>query len=61
MAITKPLLSTVLISFWPGSYGSLARFPSISRITKVNENTVIGATGDYADFQFVKDVLELIT
>ena len=41
-----------------GSYGSLARFRSVSRLMKVNDSTVIGATGDYADFQNVKDDIE---
>ena len=43
-----------------GSFGSMARFPGISRMTQVNNNTVVAASGDYADFQFVKDNLELI-
>jgi len=41
-----------------GSYGSLARFRGISRVMKVNERTVIGAGGDYADFQFLQDIIE---
>ncbi|XP_025048275.1 LOW QUALITY PROTEIN: proteasome subunit beta type-4 [Alligator sinensis] len=41
-----------------GSYGSLARFRNISRIMKVNDNTVLGASGDYADFQYLKQVID---
>ncbi|XP_031572315.1 proteasome subunit beta type-4-like [Actinia tenebrosa] len=41
-----------------GSYGSLARYRSISRIMKVNGNTLLGASGDYADFQYIKAILE---
>lgn len=41
-----------------GSYGSLARFRNISRIMKVNDCTVLGASGDYADFQYLKQVIE---
>ncbi|XP_053134215.1 proteasome subunit beta type-4 [Hemicordylus capensis] len=41
-----------------GSYGSLARFRNISRIMKVNDSTVLGASGDYADFQYLKQVVE---
>jgi len=41
-----------------GSYGSLARFRGISRVMKVNERTVMAAGGDYADFQFLQDVVE---
>uniref|UniRef100_A0A8D0GCM9 Proteasome subunit beta n=1 Tax=Sphenodon punctatus TaxID=8508 RepID=A0A8D0GCM9_SPHPU len=41
-----------------GSYGSLARFRNISRIMKVNEDTILGASGDYADFQYLKQVID---
>eukprot|EP00794_Sanderia_malayensis_P006519 gene6519-7263_t len=41
-----------------GSYGSLARFPGISRIAKINDNTIIGASGDYADFQHLTKILD---
>uniref|UniRef100_A0A1B8Y1X3 Proteasome subunit beta type-4 n=1 Tax=Xenopus tropicalis TaxID=8364 RepID=A0A1B8Y1X3_XENTR len=40
-----------------GSYGSLARFRNISRIMKVNESTILGASGDYADYQYLKQVI----
>jgi len=41
-----------------GSYGSLARYRSLSRILKVNDTTVMGTSGDYADFQYMKSVIE---
>ncbi|ESP00519.1 hypothetical protein LOTGIDRAFT_230810 [Lottia gigantea] len=41
-----------------GSYGSLARFRNISRLNRVNDSTVIGCGGDYADYQFLKSVIE---
>ncbi|XP_065884147.1 proteasome subunit beta type-4-like [Dysidea avara] len=41
-----------------GSYGTMARFRSISRLSKVNETTLVGASGDVADCQYVKSVLE---
>lgn len=41
-----------------GSYGSLARFPGVSRISKINDITVVGASGDYADFQYLTEVLD---
>ncbi|KAK6179941.1 hypothetical protein SNE40_012186 [Patella caerulea] len=41
-----------------GSYGSLARFRNISRLSKINDSTVIGCGGDYADFQFLSSVIE---
>ncbi|XP_072214692.1 proteasome subunit beta type-4 [Excalfactoria chinensis] len=40
-----------------GSYGSLARFRSISRLLKVNDSTVLGASGDYADFQYLTQII----
>lgn len=36
-----------------GSYGSMAQMRNLPRIFKVNEQTVIGASGDYSDFQFL--------
>ncbi|KAG8227564.1 hypothetical protein J437_LFUL000664 [Ladona fulva] len=41
-----------------GSYGSLARFRDCPRVMKVNENIILGAGGDYADFQYLKDIIE---
>ncbi|KTF72748.1 hypothetical protein cypCar_00037492 [Cyprinus carpio] len=41
-----------------GSYGSLARFRNISRLMKVNDSTILGASGDYADYQYLKQVIE---
>ncbi|XP_032569058.1 proteasome subunit beta type-4 [Chiroxiphia lanceolata] len=41
-----------------GSYGSLARFRGISRLLRVNDCTVLGASGDYADFQYLQQVID---
>ncbi|XP_076654718.1 proteasome subunit beta type-4 [Halictus rubicundus] len=41
-----------------GSYGSLARYRSLDRIMKVNNNIILGAGGDYADYQFLKSHIE---
>lgn len=41
-----------------GSYGSLARFTDQRRLTSVHNSTLIGAGGDFSDFQFVKDKLD---
>ena len=41
-----------------GSYGSMAKFRSIERIIKVNNSTVLGATGDIADFQHLQSIIE---
>lgn len=43
-----------------GSYGSLARFRSVSRLKKLTDTTVIAATGDYADFQHLQREFESI-
>jgi len=34
-----------------GSYGSLARFKQLRRLRQIGPHTLIGGTGEYADFQ----------
>lgn len=41
-----------------GSYGSLARYKDIPRLLQVNEHVILGCTGDYADFQFLRDIID---
>lgn len=41
-----------------GSYGSMAMFRDCERVMKVNNTTVIGGGGDYADFQYIKHTIE---
>ncbi|XP_072937668.1 proteasome subunit beta type-4 [Epargyreus clarus] len=41
-----------------GSYGSLARFRDCPRVLKVNDLTLLGCGGDYADYQYLKDIIE---
>lgn len=41
-----------------GSYGKLARYRSIDRVFKINDNIIIGASGDYADFQYLKNIID---
>lgn len=41
-----------------GSYGSLARFRDCPRVMKVNDLILLGNGGDYADYQYLKDVIE---
>lgn len=41
-----------------GSYGSLARYRSLSRIMRVNDTTIMTSGGDYADYQFIKSIVE---
>jgi len=40
------------------SYGSLASFRNVDRVYKINENCIIGAGQDYADFQFIKRYID---
>lgn len=41
-----------------GSFGSLARFRKLDRIMEVNKQIILGAGGDYADFQYLSDVIK---
>lgn len=41
-----------------GSYGSLARFRNVTRFHRVGRRTVVGAGGDYADFQYLTTELD---
>ncbi|KAJ3161064.1 Proteasome subunit beta type-7 [Geranomyces michiganensis] len=42
------------------SYGSLARFRDVERLIKVGNTTIIGASGDISDFQYISHLLEKI-
>ena len=44
-----------------GSYGSLARFRSLSRVRKVTDTCAVAASGDYADFQYMDRLFESLT
>lgn len=39
------------------SYGSMARFLNCERIKVVNNHTVVAATGDYADYQYLSKII----
>jgi len=41
-----------------GHYGGLARYPDLQRVIRVNETTVLGYSGDIADFQYLQNVIE---
>ncbi|KAF6202758.1 hypothetical protein GE061_003160 [Apolygus lucorum] len=41
-----------------GYYGKMMRFRNVDRFIKVNSNTLILGSGDYSDFQYIKDVVE---
>ncbi len=40
-----------------GSYGSLARYTELRRIRRVGDYTLVAASGEYSDFQYVMDLL----
>lgn len=40
------------------SYGSLAKYPDVDRVYKLNDQIIIGIGGDFADFQFVKSLID---
>jgi len=40
------------------SYGSLARFKNVERMLKVGNSTVIGASGDMSDFQYITYLMD---
>lgn len=40
------------------SYGSMARFRNCERVMVVNDQTVVAATGDYADYQFLTNIIK---
>lgn len=41
-----------------GYYGSLAKLRNCPRLLKVNDQIIVGAGGDYADYQFLKGVMD---
>mmetsp|Transcript_65335 Transcript_65335/g.147400 ORF Transcript_65335/g.147400 Transcript_65335/m.147400 type:complete len:251 (+) Transcript_65335:87-839(+) len=43
------------------SYGTLAMFKDVERIAKAGDNTLIGAGGEYSDFQQIQHTLEHLT
>jgi 20S proteasome subunit beta 7 len=40
------------------SYGSLARFRSAERVKQFGDYTVVGASGEYSDWQYIQNVLQ---
>uniref|UniRef100_A0A3Q3WSP1 Uncharacterized protein n=1 Tax=Mola mola TaxID=94237 RepID=A0A3Q3WSP1_MOLML len=51
------MLVIVVILGW---YGSLACFRNITRLIKVNDSTILGATEDYADYHYLKQIIKHI-
>lgn len=48
----------LLVTDTLASYGSLAKFTGVSKFRKIGKSTVIGASGEYSDFQYIGDALE---
>jgi len=40
------------------SYGSMARYKDVKRLTKVGENTLMGASGEISDYQSIVEMLD---
>ncbi|EKU21537.1 20S proteasome subunit beta 7, partial [Nannochloropsis gaditana CCMP526] len=40
------------------SYGSLARFKDVTRLNAVGDYTILGAGGEFSDFQAIQEILE---
>jgi 20S proteasome alpha/beta subunit len=53
----SPSLS-IYLSINLASYGSLARFMHLERLKKIGDQILIGAGGEYGDFQEISDMLE---
>lgn len=43
---------------YTASYGSLARFRSVHRMKRFGKDTLIGASGEMSDFQYLEQILE---
>jgi len=43
-----------------GSYGSLAKMRSETRFKQVGSNTIVGGSGDLADFQYISHLLDAL-
>jgi 20S proteasome subunit beta 7 len=41
-----------------GSYGSTKRYKSVSRLKRINDSTIVGASGELSDFAYINTLLE---
>jgi len=48
----------MMVSDTLASYGSLARYKNINRMLKVGDHTIVGASGEMSDFQWISNKLE---
>jgi 20S proteasome subunit beta 7 len=39
----------------------MAMFTNITRFHKVSDSVIVGASGDYSDFQYIRDQLDALT
>jgi len=40
------------------SYGKMSRYKAVSRLYKVNDRTLVGMSGDFADYQYLRNIIE---
>jgi len=40
------------------SYGRTARYGHVSRLFRANNQTIMGVSGDYADYEFLRTAVE---
>lgn len=50
----------MLIGYFAGSYGSTKRYKSIQRVQKINDATIVGASGELSDFQYLLNQLDQV-
>lgn len=53
----KYIDGVLLVTDTLASYGSLAKFTGVSKFRKITDSTIIGASGEYSDFQHIGDAL----
>jgi len=54
--VLLPTVAAFLLTV--ASYGSLARFKSLSRMHQVSPNCILGVGGDYSDFQQLQTMVD---
>ncbi len=51
----------LLMSDTAANYGSMSMFRDIKRLNQINDNTMIAASGEISDFQYLCDMLNRLT
>lgn len=49
----KCVRQTALRALVAGSYGSTKRYKSVDRLVRINDRTVLGASGELSDLQYI--------